>query len=525
MPEPLIAVREVAATGRSTARLDDATVTAARLAEEVGPLVEIHGQHDQGRLLDERWQRDLLDALRRARRRSATPWPPPSSAGARTAPRSTRLALDPREVARRLELLEHEADEIAAAQLRTGRGGRDPRPADGRPARRGHRPRSRDAPRRADRRGRRRPRRRRRSRCSEARGLARLDPRFEPLADRLAGLEAELEDVADEARGLAEGVDHDPRAARRARRAPRRSSTACCAATATTRRRSSRTASGRAAEAERLRGLDDERARRQADDAALLRRGRGRRGRGSRRRAGRRPQAWRRRRRRCSRSSASRRASSRSPSGAGWPAAGEAAVEIDGDALAFDATGIDQVVYRLAPNAGEPARPLARIASGGELSRVALAIKRVLAEADATPTLVFDEVDTGIGGRSADPIGRCLWALGPPPPGPVRHPPAADRRPRRRPLPDRQARARRADGHRGGAARPRGPHRRARRDARRAAGRRRRAGLRARAARPRRGLAGRAGRVGAGGLTARAGRDAPDLAAFDRAIADYLAYL
>ena len=65
----------------------------------------------------------------------------------------------------------------------------------------------------------------------------------------------------------------------------------------------------------------------------------------------------------------------------------------------------------LAPNPGEPPRPLARIASGGEMSRVALAIKQVLAEVDDTPTLVFDEVDTGIGGRSADPIGRSLWAL------------------------------------------------------------------------------------------------------------------
>lgn len=73
------------------------------------------------------------------------------------------------------------------------------------------------------------------------------------------------------------------------------------------------------------------------------------------------------------------------------PAEGdEAAVEVDGDAVAFDASGIDQVVYRFAPNPGEPARPLARIASGGELSRVALAVKRVLAEADHTPTLVFD---------------------------------------------------------------------------------------------------------------------------------------
>jgi len=90
----------------------------------------------------------------------------------------------------------------------------------------------------------------------------------------------------------------------------------------------------------------------------------------------------------------------------------EPAVEVDGDALAFDGSGIDDVVFRLAPNPGEPARPLARIASGGELSRVALAIRQVLAQADDTPTLVFDEIDTGIGGRSAEPIGRSLWSLG-----------------------------------------------------------------------------------------------------------------
>ena len=86
-------------------------------------------------------------------------------------------------------------------------------------------------------------------------------------------------------------------------------------------------------------------------------------------------------------------------------------MEVGGDAVAFDASGVDEVVFRFAPNVGEPPRPLARIASGGELSRVALAIKEVLAAADATPTLVFDEIDSGIGGRSADPVGRSLWTL------------------------------------------------------------------------------------------------------------------
>jgi DNA repair protein RecN (Recombination protein N) len=86
-------------------------------------------------------------------------------------------------------------------------------------------------------------------------------------------------------------------------------------------------------------------------------------------------------------------------------------VEIDGVRLAFDASGLDSVVFVIAPNPGEPPRPLARIASGGELSRVALAIKQILAGADRTPTLVFDEIDAGIGGRSAEPVGRSLWLL------------------------------------------------------------------------------------------------------------------
>jgi len=90
----------------------------------------------------------------------------------------------------------------------------------------------------------------------------------------------------------------------------------------------------------------------------------------------------------------------------------EPAIELDGDAVAFDATGADVVVFLIAPNPGEPARPLARIASGGELSRLALAIEEVLAAADSTPTLVFDEIDAGIGGRSADPVARTLWLLG-----------------------------------------------------------------------------------------------------------------
>jgi DNA repair protein RecN (Recombination protein N) len=59
---PLVVVREIAANGRSTARLEDEPATAGRLAAFIAPLVDVHGQHDQQRLLDARWQRDLLDA-------------------------------------------------------------------------------------------------------------------------------------------------------------------------------------------------------------------------------------------------------------------------------------------------------------------------------------------------------------------------------------------------------------------------------------------------------------------------------
>lgn len=78
---------------------------------------------------------------------------------------------------------------------------------------------------------------------------------------------------------------------------------------------------------------------------------------------------------------------------------------------AFDSTGIDRVEFLISPNPGEEARPLAQIASGGESSRLLLAIKSVLAQADATPILIFDEIDIGVGGRSGFVVGEKLWGL------------------------------------------------------------------------------------------------------------------
>jgi DNA repair protein RecN (Recombination protein N) len=413
LPEPLVCVREVAATGRSVARIDDETVTAGRLAATVGPLVEVHGQHEQARLLDERWQRELLDAHgghaepRAMMVAAVAAWQENEAALA-------ALAIDPPELERRIALVEHEAAEIVAAGIRpgevaeirarlaaAGHGAAIARGAaavhgllaggdadGGSPGAREQLARSR----------------------AEVAALGRVDPRFAPLAARLEGLAAELDDVAFEVRSLAEGVDHDPAAL--ARLEERLSDLFAME------RRYGVDADGliaraeqAAAEVERLRGLDAERARRKADGAGLLERVAAAAG------------ALTARRRLAAASLAAdveavleelglggtrvEIAVGRRPAGRDEPA-----VEIDGDAVAFDATGADVVVFRIAPNPGEPARPLARIASGGELSRISLAIEEVLADADATPTLVFDEIDAGIGGRSADPVGRTLWRLG-----------------------------------------------------------------------------------------------------------------
>jgi DNA repair protein RecN (Recombination protein N) len=75
------------------------------------------------------------------------------------------------------------------------------------------------------------------------------------------------------------------------------------------------------------------------------------------------------------------------------------------------ASGLETVEFMIAPNPGQPARPLRRIASGGELSRVMLALKSILAQADRVSVLVFDEIDANVGGRMGTVIGEKLRDL------------------------------------------------------------------------------------------------------------------
>ncbi len=205
--EPLICVRELAAAGRTVARLDDQTVPAARLAAVVEPLVAIHGQHDQQRLLSASRQRDLLDAFGgHAQAREDV-------AASVAAWRINRQALDaldmsPAELDRRLALARHVVDEVTEV---------DPRPGEVAELR------ARLAVLTGAERAIRLAESVRQSLVGEgsgvqdqvaralhdARDLARTDPRLEPVVVRLEGLEAEALDIADEFRSAADGLEAD----------------------------------------------------------------------------------------------------------------------------------------------------------------------------------------------------------------------------------------------------------------------------------------------------------------------------
>jgi len=86
-------------------------------------------------------------------------------------------------------------------------------------------------------------------------------------------------------------------------------------------------------------------------------------------------------------------------------------IKIDGDGVAIGPKGYDQVEFFLSANPGEMPKPLTKVASGGEVSRIMLAIKSVLKKSDPVSTLIFDEIDSGISGEAAERVGGALKAL------------------------------------------------------------------------------------------------------------------
>ena len=408
-PLQVILAREMSRSGRSVARVNGRAVPVATLAQVGGQLVDIHGQHEHLSLLRPEAQRDLLDRFgalmgrRQAVAALVTEW-----RAVRAEWRS--LQQDEREAARRIDLLSFQIEEIDGAKLRPGEEEQLTRERTllvnaarlaelataVHSALSGDASGSDDAPSVVDLLGR---------ASRDLAQLIRIDPEMAAQEQGLIEALAQVEEVGQALRAYSEAVDLAParleeveerldllrtlqrkygatveevlafgaragteldalvnREARAAqletRVAALESEIAAAAGSLSAAREAAgtRLAAAVAAELEalRLRG---------AFEVALLHR----------------------------------------PDPAG--------VDLQGRRVAFDESGVDEVEFRFAPNAGEPPKPVARTASGGELSRILLALKTVLSAVDRTPTLIFDEVDTGIGGRSGQTLGEKLAQL------------------------------------------------------------------------------------------------------------------
>ncbi len=382
--------REVNADGRSLARVNERTVTIGSLAELGTRLAEIHGQHEQQRLLVPERQLALLDRFG-GHQADLAVVASEYHAWRATRAEASELLTDAHELARRVELLSHQVDELAAAALRPGEDaeleGRLRSASNAEEIARAADVASRslvdeggglDAL---------------RSMRSALAGAAQHDERFGELLERARSLEAEATELARDAAALGEQVELDPRA--------RAAAEERLARIYDLKRKYGETieavlafAAGAQAELERLEDQEGlrERLRREEEERRAALEG-----------------------------SAEKLSAARRQTAAVLAervnvelpplALPGSAFGVEVSAVEIGASGADRVEFTFAPNPGEPPRALGRIASGGEASRLSLALKVVLAEADETPVLIFDEVDAGVGGRNGAALGERLKAL------------------------------------------------------------------------------------------------------------------
>ena len=391
----VIAKRRVSADGRSRCTLDDEMATVGAMAERLGPLVDLHGQHEHQALLSPGTHVGYLD--RRAGEQASAALEAYRDAragyGAAVHARDT-LANRLAEAARNADYLRFVADEID---------GVDPQPGEDAalearlPALQ-HAERLAEAAREAtellrgdggalD----------RVAVASAALGkVGQIDAALDELASRLAGVSAAADDVSADLRAYRDGVEHDPAALDAVlarlqelsglakKYGPRLEDAIATRDDA------------RAALAAHAAGDEAVREAEEVVDTAEH----------------------------ALRDAAARLAAVRSAAVPGFVEALSATVadlsmagtrfEVATTELPFEAwtsDGPHRIEFLYAPVAAQPARQLARIASGGELSRVMLALKGVLGEADTVETLVFDEIDAGIGGATAIAVGRRLAQL------------------------------------------------------------------------------------------------------------------
>ena len=405
----LLIARQISAEGRSRAFAGGASVPATALAGLIDPLVAVHGQSDQHRLLQQTAQRDALDSF--AGKKSLDPRAAYAEAYAELRQTESELAevsATARERAREADLLRFGLEEVEAVAPEPGED--TSLAAEG--ARLGHADTLRSAAEQT-------------RECLSAEdggsdalastsaarklleGVREHDTEAAALADRLAEVSYLLSDVAADVSSYAAGLDTDP--ARLAAVSERRA-----ALTGLTRKYGEtidEVLDWSATAAERLLDLDntDERI-----EALLARRDelRSRMAAAGGNLSAERTKAA----AKLSKVVTTELASLAMPHARLTVAVTqredtERGLDVGGRHLGFGSTGLDDVEFLLAANLGAEPRPLNKGASGGELSRVMLAVEVALAATNPVPTFVFDEVDAGVGGKAAVEVGRRLAML------------------------------------------------------------------------------------------------------------------
>jgi DNA repair protein RecN (Recombination protein N) len=416
-PEWLVLAREVRANGRSIARINGRAVPASLLSEVGDLLVDVHGQGEHLSLLREREHVGLLDRYAGLGDRQA------EIAGLVGQLRHVRRELESlrqgeRERVRRIDLLSYQVEEIGAARLRPGEseeleaertrlGNAEQLAALGAEALRLMQGNDDEGPGALDALG----------AAEQALGrLARIDATAVPLSEQLDEAVTTLSELVRALSDYGEAIEFNPR---RLEQVEER-----LHLIHGLRRKYGDTldeivayGDRAAVELDAISHAGENIARLEAEEADLLRRigALGAALSAARRSAG----------ERLARAIEGeladlQMAQARFSAEIGWrPDADGATVEPEAAAAAaqgpgryaFDAHGLDTVAFLVSANPGEPLRPLVRVASGGETSRLMLALKAVLGRADETPTLIFDEIDQGIGGRVGGTVGRKLWGL------------------------------------------------------------------------------------------------------------------
>jgi len=392
----IVLTRELSANGRSVSRINGQAVSTAQLRQVTARLMDVHGQHEHQALLNPALHREFLDEGGDGGHRALLQDVAAKCQRFRALEREAeKLAMDERERSRAIDALTREIGEIKAVRPRVGEDEKlekklrlyehAEKVADAVGAAyayvyrgEGRQLAAQDALSRA---------------AAEMASISDIDPRFEALRERLSELYYASQDVGTELQRISDSLEYDPAALERAadrlaelKRLKRLYGPELSDVVAHYEK--SKAALSQLSENDALRAEAEKRRDEARDDLKNA----------------------------SARLTDSRRALAEKLSARLLAqlldlGMGRTRFEVELRPGELTPRGADEVQFLISPNPGEPVKPLAAIASGGELSRIMLAFKAIAADEGGVPSMIFDEVDTGVSGRMAQAVGEKMAAI------------------------------------------------------------------------------------------------------------------